>query len=347
MTKKILLVVDHTRWAWFFMSDGIRKFAPSSYKVDVIDGERLGRMRRELPHQIREYDAACHFSWVDAPLPTAKKPIPFHRYVTVVASHGLECPYPSPDPTDIPSIIATQLRNDVRAKERLPLFDRVLCVSDRLMSPAQRFSQRVVRVVPGVDHEFFCPEKSEEYRKINPAGHQRFTVGWCAQIPPEGRNNTKGAFEIVVPLMKKLGFETPGTGEVEFVVNGRQAHNGYSRRQMQEWFSVCDVILSTSCSEGFQMPLLEGASCGLPVIATRVGGADELVRDGENGILLPAWNTKENAEATIDAAAEAIRRLANDPALYQRMSAAARETVLRDYTWKRRSREWLEAIEGA
>jgi spore coat protein SA len=116
---------------------------------------------------------------------------------------------------------------------------------------------------------------------------------------------------------------------------------------MQKWFSLCDVILSTSCSEGFQMPLLEGASCGLPVIATRVGGADELVRDGENGILLPVWTTKENAEIAIEAGIAAIRRLAADKELYRRMSDEARETVLRDYTWKRRSREWLEAIEGA
>jgi glycosyltransferase involved in cell wall biosynthesis len=345
--KKILLIVDTQKWAFGYLAQGIRKAAPSAYKVDVIDGQRMSRMFRELPHQLREYDAACHFSWVEAPMPTARKPIHFQRYATVVASHGLEHPYPNLDPLNLATSISTQLRNDVKAKERLPHFDRVLCVSDRLVKPAQQFSTRVVRVVPGVDDEFFSPEIIAKLRAADPDKNRRFTVGWCAQVPPEGRNNTKGAFEVLLPIMQRMGFTTPGTGEVEFIVNGRAAFNAYTRPQMQKWFSLCDVILSTSCSEGFQMPLLEGASCGLPVIATRVGGADELVRDGENGILLPVWTTKENAEIAIEAGIAAIRRLAADKELYRRMSDEARETVLRDYTWKRRSREWLEAIEGA
>jgi glycosyltransferase involved in cell wall biosynthesis len=48
----------------------------------------------------------------------------------------------------------------------------------------------------------------------------------------------------------------------------------------------CDVFVLNSTYEGFPHVVLEAMSAGLPVVATAVGGTPELVRDGENGVLL-------------------------------------------------------------
>ena len=69
--------------------------------------------------------------------------------------------------------------------------------------------------------------------------------------------------------------------------------------------------------------LVEAMAAGLPVIASRIPGAEELIVDGDCGFLIEPNR--------IDQLAEALKRLAVDPALRERLGAAARERVLRDF----------------
>lgn len=78
-----------------------------------------------------------------------------------------------------------------------------------------------------------------------------------------------------------------------------------------------DVLLHCSENEGLPVAIQEALTCGLPVIAARVGGVPDLVRDGTNGRLCAPDD---------DAAfAEAMAELVGDAALRERMSAAARQ----------------------
>lgn len=74
-----------------------------------------------------------------------------------------------------------------------------------------------------------------------------------------------------------------------------------------------------SHNEGLPMSLLEAMAQGLPVIATRVGGIPELVRDGIDGILIDAGDR--------DALASALIRMGNDDAWRAEAGVAARERV--------------------
>jgi glycosyltransferase involved in cell wall biosynthesis len=65
-------------------------------------------------------------------------------------------------------------------------------------------------------------------------------------------------------------------------------------------------------------------SCGLPIIATNVGGIPEQIQDGENGFLVPVKHPEEIAEAAL--------KLNTDPNLRSQMSENARNTVLQRYT---------------
>jgi glycosyltransferase involved in cell wall biosynthesis len=75
-----------------------------------------------------------------------------------------------------------------------------------------------------------------------------------------------------------------------------------------------DVCCLPSLSEGLPCSLLEAMSLGLPLVATSVGGIPELIRDGENGLLVPP-NNKE-------ALANALLALASSPDLRQKMGEA-------------------------
>ncbi len=57
---------------------------------------------------------------------------------------------------------------------------------------------------------------------------------------------------------------------------------------MAALLAAFDVFALSSLSEGISLTLLEAASAGLPIVATRVGGNDEVVIDGESGVLVPA-----------------------------------------------------------
>lgn len=80
--------------------------------------------------------------------------------------------------------------------------------------------------------------------------------------------------------------------------------------------AAMDAFLYPSRHEGLGSILLDAMACGLPVVATRVGGIPEVVIDGENGLLC--------AVDDIDGLAAALLGLHADAALRQRMAAANR-----------------------
>jgi glycosyltransferase involved in cell wall biosynthesis len=71
--------------------------------------------------------------------------------------------------------------------------------------------------------------------------------------------------------------------------------------------------------EGFGMVIVEAMAYGLPVVASRSGGIPDIIRDGENGLLVP--------ERDVAALADAIQRVIDDGALAARVASAARDDV--------------------
>jgi glycosyltransferase involved in cell wall biosynthesis len=78
-----------------------------------------------------------------------------------------------------------------------------------------------------------------------------------------------------------------------------------------------------SRNEGMSNALLEAMACGLPCVATRVSGSEDVIADGLNGILVEPDQPTQMAEA--------LRRLLEDSELAQRLGHEARATVVRDY----------------
>jgi glycosyltransferase involved in cell wall biosynthesis len=89
-----------------------------------------------------------------------------------------------------------------------------------------------------------------------------------------------------------------------------------SRREVFEYLGLADGMLFTSAVETQGLALLEGMAMRLPVVAVRSPALDELVRDGHEGFVCAADPV---------AMAEAVRKLADDPQLADRMGQAALE----------------------
>ena len=91
--------------------------------------------------------------------------------------------------------------------------------------------------------------------------------------------------------------------------------------------------------ELFGLALVEAMACGCPVVASRAASLPEIVVDGENGLLVAP-----NDPAAI---AAALRRLAGEPGLWERLSAAARRRVEETFTWDRVAERCLAAYGDA
>ena len=99
------------------------------------------------------------------------------------------------------------------------------------------------------------------------------------------------------------------------------------RSDVEAIFAGADVFVQSSKSEGMSNTILESMASGLPVVATHVGGADEMVVDGETGILAPPSNP--------DLLAGALERLVMDEPLRRAMGNAGRSRAHREFSLER------------
>lgn len=108
--------------------------------------------------------------------------------------------------------------------------------------------------------------------------------------------------------------------------------------QVIEEFRRHDVLVFPSTYEGFGLVVLEAMSQGLPVIATPVGCAPELVRDGETGVIVPLRDSR--------ALAGAVTRLMGSPAERARLGANSAATVS-TMSWKRTAERTMDVYAKA
>ncbi len=96
-----------------------------------------------------------------------------------------------------------------------------------------------------------------------------------------------------------------------------------SQSRLCSIYEAADIFVLPSFTEGIPVVLMEAMSMQLPCVASRITGIPELIRDGIDGLLVPASN--------IDALVEAISALMDDSNLRIRLGIAARERICRDY----------------
>jgi glycosyltransferase involved in cell wall biosynthesis len=91
------------------------------------------------------------------------------------------------------------------------------------------------------------------------------------------------------------------------------------RERVVELFRAADAAILSSSWENFPHTVVEALAAGTPVLATAAGGVAEVVRNGENGLLV--------AIGDVDGLTAAIHRFAGDPELRERLRAAAAPSI--------------------
>ncbi len=101
-------------------------------------------------------------------------------------------------------------------------------------------------------------------------------------------------------------------------------HGAQPRAALLAHYAASDIFIAPSQYESFGLVFIEAMCFGKPVVAFDVGGAREIVADGDTGLLAPAGDGA--------ALAACVLRLATDPALRVRLGARAREIYEQRYT---------------
>lgn len=190
---------------------------------------------------------------------------------------------------------------------------------------------RPVRHIPfGVDTEAFRPAQDPSDRP--------FTVGFVKSF------EAKYGVGVLVEAFSRMLERVPDARLVLVGAGSRQARLerlierlGLSDRvdipgripndRVPAVMAGFDVLANPSRSEAFGVVLLEASACGIPVVATRVGGTAETVIDGVTGLLVPVDDP--------EAIAGALASLADDPERRRTMGEAGRAMVVADYEWDR------------
>jgi glycosyltransferase involved in cell wall biosynthesis len=106
-------------------------------------------------------------------------------------------------------------------------------------------------------------------------------------------------------------------------LDGRLIFTG-ERHNVDEILHDIDIVVHPSLTEGLSNVVLEAMAAGRPVVATRVGGNPELVRDGETGLLVAPQNANELAHA--------IAFLLDHPQTARQFGDAARQRIEREFS---------------
>ena len=194
-------------------------------------------------------------------------------------------------------------------------------------------------VAPGVEHAFFAPGEKRGARhalgiafdvpvllfvgRIQPLKGLDVAVQALAQLQAKnaqlivvgGASGSEGNEEIekVMQLARSLGVHN----NIRFVEP--QAHH-----MLSTYYRAADVVVVPSRSESFGLVALEAAACGIPVVASAVGGLLTIIDDGETGYLVPRRDPALFAEH--------IDELLAHPTMARAMGAKAAEKA-RHYTW--------------
>lgn len=110
-----------------------------------------------------------------------------------------------------------------------------------------------------------------------------------------------------------------------------------SREQLPAALAAANLFVYPSRHEGMPNAVLEAMASGLPVLATRIAGNEELVTQ-ETGVLVPSDDP--------DALRSALETLLPDAAGRERMGAAARKRTTAEYSWRRIAQAYLDLMRG-
>ena len=189
----------------------------------------------------------------------------------------------------------------------------------------------------GVDTERFRPSLRDEALRAQIAPDGEVIVGYVGRLAAEKRVDLLTAVAALPGVRLAITGGGPMEEELRAALPTATFLGMRSGADLARIYASLDVFVHTGPFETFGQTIQEASASGLPVVAPAAGGPLDLVDHGKTGYLVPPGDPGTLIEA--------VRTLADDPALRASFGAAARHTVL-GRTWCALTDELLDHYEA-
>ena len=239
------------------------------------------------------------------------------------------------------------------ARAAFPRIDHLVCVSeavreDLLALPGlNKLGSHTSVIHNGVDLEPFRDDRAarspQAVRAEMGIADDELVIGAVGLLwPIKGHHVLLAAMPQVLSRFPHSRLVLVGKGEAECTLKALAAQLEIAERvTFAGWradvpavLSALDVYAQPSLSEGLPLAPIEASASGLPIVATRAGGMDQVIVHGETGLLVPPGEPGLLAEALISVLA--------DPSLACRLGTAARERAFSEFSAEAMARQHLE-----
>lgn len=221
--------------------------------------------------------------------------------------------------------------------------ERIIAISDAVRNYSIRTDRtppgKIIVIPNGVDLDRFRPHPRSD------GGRIRFmSVGRL--VPQKGHDVLLDALAVLRDTLSSASLTIVGDGPLRpsleeqartYRIADRIQFLGF-RRDLPDLYARADIAVLPSRWEGFGLAAIEASACGLPVIASAVGGLMEAVVDHETGILVPPEEPKLLADA--------MRDLAMDRPRQALFGHAGRRHVERNFDIHRVAQRYAELYES-
>jgi glycosyltransferase involved in cell wall biosynthesis len=207
---------------------------------------------------------------------------------------------------------------------------------------ARRFGladKRMTVIFAGADERYASAAQPRDYRR---ASRLIFAGTWLKR---KGVVDLVPAFSTLAQRHPDLTLDVVGAGQSESAIREsfpqavrarvHCAPAGLSDGEHAAAFAEADVYIFPTLNEGGTLTLAEAMMSGLPIVTTDTCGMRDVIRDGENGLLVPIRSPQ--------AIVNALERLLADPLLRERLGRMALRDAREKYTWQRVAAPMLDA----
>lgn len=236
--------------------------------------------------------------------------------------------------------LAVMLEKHVYGGSKISLF----LIARRTAKALERFYGRHDEfpvIYGGLDHDIFNPESRAQLR----AG-ARIALGLAPErfalaiVSNDGRNKGLPVIFQAMAILMDLPVDLLVVTREDPAAYLQQARSAglegrvrflAPRDDIQFYYAAADAYVGPSLEDTFAQPPAEAMACGMPVIVSANNGTSEIIKDGNDGLILADPTDARSL-------AEMIRRLFLDKEFASRLGANANETA-KQYTWERNGRE--------